>query len=78
MPDEGTAVKKLEVEESIKVLLASITRTRAKHLKKELNNIIWKVQQEDLGMFTNEGQQRLVHLIKVNSDQEDQPYKSMQ
>ncbi|GMN66489.1 hypothetical protein TIFTF001_035577 [Ficus carica] len=76
--DEDTAIKKLEVEESIKVPVGPVIRARAKHFQKELNNLIRKVQQEDLGMFTNEGQQRLVHLIKVNSDQEDQLCKSMQ
>ena len=69
--DDDTATKKLEVEESIKVPVGLVTRAQAKHFKKELNNLIRKVQQEDLGVFTNEGQQRLVHLIKVNSDKED-------
>ena len=44
----------------------------------KLNNLIRKFQQEDLGMLINEGRQRLVDIIKVNSDQEDQPCKSMQ
>ncbi|GMN73933.1 hypothetical protein TIFTF001_053764 [Ficus carica] len=72
------AAKKLEVEEPIKVSVGPVTRTLAKRFKEELNNLIRKVQHEDLGVLTNEGQQRLVHLIKVNSDQEDQPCKSMQ
>ncbi|GMN61660.1 hypothetical protein TIFTF001_030775 [Ficus carica] len=58
--------------------MGPITRAQAKRFKEEFNNLIQKVQLEDLGVLTNEGQQRLVHIIKVNSDQEDQPCKSMQ
>ena len=72
------AAKKLEVKEPIKDPVGLITRARAKRFKEELNNLIRKVQQEDLGMLMNGRQQRLVHIIKVNSDQEDQPCKSMQ
>ena len=70
--------KKFEVEESIKVSVDTVTKAWAKHFKEKLNNLILKVQQEELGVLINEGQQRFVHIIKVNLDQEDQLCKSMQ
>ncbi|GMN59995.1 hypothetical protein TIFTF001_029089 [Ficus carica] len=54
--------------EPIQVLVGPVMRARAKRFKEELNNLVWRVLQQEESVFTTEGEQRLVLLIKVDPE----------
>ncbi|GMN74212.1 hypothetical protein TIFTF001_053129 [Ficus carica] len=55
--------------EPIQVLVGPRTRARAKRFKKELNNSVRRVLQQEESMFTTDGEQRLILLIIVDPEE---------
>ncbi|GMN45082.1 hypothetical protein TIFTF001_014279 [Ficus carica] len=55
--------------EPIQVPVGPVTRAQAKRFKEELNNLVWRVLQQEESVFTTEGEQRLVLLIKVDPEE---------
>lgn len=53
----------------IQVPVGLVTRTRAKRFKEVLNNLVRRVLQQEDSVFTTEGEQRLVLLIKVDPEE---------
>ncbi|GMN65159.1 hypothetical protein TIFTF001_034223 [Ficus carica] len=55
--------------EPIQVPVGPVTRAQAKRFKEVLNNLVRRVLQEEESVFTTEGEQRLVLLIKVDPEE---------
>ena len=55
--------------EPIEVPVGPVTRARAKRFKEELNNLVQRVLQQEESVFTTDGEQRLVLLIKVDPEE---------
>ncbi|GMN22677.1 hypothetical protein TIFTF001_051233 [Ficus carica] len=53
----------------IQVPVCPVTRARAKRFKEELNNFVRIVLQENDNVFTAEGEQKLVLLIKLDPEE---------
>ena len=59
-------IKVVKTRDPIRVPVRPVTRARAKRFKEELNNLVQGVLQQEESVFTIEGEQRLVMLIKFN------------
>ena len=64
--EDITAARK--THEPILVPIGPVTRARAKRFKEELNNLVRRVLQQNESVFTTEGEQRLVLLIKADPE----------
>ena len=59
-------IKVVKIRDPVQVPIGPVTRARAKRFKEELNNLIRRVLQQEESVFTTEGEQRLVLLIKFD------------
>lgn len=59
-------IKAIKTRDPIQVSVGPVTRARAKRFKEELNNLVQRVLQQEESVFTTEGEQRLLVLIKFN------------
>ncbi|GMN64950.1 hypothetical protein TIFTF001_034028 [Ficus carica] len=55
--------------EPIQVPIGPVTRARAKRFKEKLNNLVQRVLQQKESVFTTNGEQRLILLIKVDPEE---------
>ena len=55
--------------EPIHVPVGPVTRARAKRFKEELNNLVQRVLQQEESVFTTDGEQRLILLIKFDPEE---------
>lgn len=67
--------KKYGAEASIQIFVGPVTRVRDKCFKKQLNNLIWKIQHEDSGL-RDDAEPRFIHILKVGMGQGDQSHKA--
>ncbi|GFS29791.1 hypothetical protein Acr_00g0008510 [Actinidia rufa] len=59
-------IKAIKAHGPIQAPIGPVTRTRAKRFKEELNTLVRRVLQQQESMFTTEGEQRLVLLLKCD------------
>jgi hypothetical protein len=55
--------------EPVQVPVGPVTRARAKRFKEELNNLVQRVLQQEESLFTTDGDQRLILLIKFDPEE---------
>ena len=58
-------IKAIKAHGPIQAPIGPVTRARAKRFKEELNTLVQRVQQQE-SMFTTDGEQRLVLLLKFD------------
>ena len=55
--------------EPIQVPVGSVTRGRAKRMKEELNSLVQRALQQEESVFTTDGEQILILLIKFDPEE---------
>ncbi|PON46826.1 hypothetical protein PanWU01x14_249210 [Parasponia andersonii] len=59
-------IRAVKTRGPVQVPVGPMTRARAKRFKKELNNLVRRILQQEENVFTTEGEQRLVLLIQAD------------
>ncbi|XP_057492116.1 uncharacterized protein LOC130777711 [Actinidia eriantha] len=59
-------IKAIKTHDPIQVPIGPVTRARAKRFKEELNTLVRRVLQQQESMFTTEGEQKLILLLKFD------------